>query len=69
VLITMTRAFAKDPAAHHIRVNALLPGITDTTFSSVLMQNKAIFIRSDSPPQAAGLACAVAVQCDGGLLA
>jgi NAD(P)-dependent dehydrogenase (short-subunit alcohol dehydrogenase family) len=42
-LITMTRAFAKELAPHHIRVNALLPGFTDTKFSSVLMQNKEIY--------------------------
>ncbi|WP_319409139.1 SDR family oxidoreductase [uncultured Desulfosarcina sp.] len=41
-LITMTQAFAKELAPHHIRVNALLPGFTDTKFSSVLMQNKEI---------------------------
>jgi NAD(P)-dependent dehydrogenase (short-subunit alcohol dehydrogenase family) len=42
-LITMTRAFAKELASHRIRVNALLPGFTDTQFSSVLMQNKEIY--------------------------
>ncbi|MDX2453574.1 SDR family oxidoreductase [Desulfosarcina sp.] len=42
-LITMTQAFAKELAPHHIRVNALLPGFTDTQFSSVLMQNKEIY--------------------------
>jgi NAD(P)-dependent dehydrogenase (short-subunit alcohol dehydrogenase family) len=42
-LITMTQAFAKELAPHHIRVNALLPGFTDTKFSSVLMQNKEIY--------------------------
>ena len=42
-LITMTQAFAKELAPHHIRVNALLPGLTDTKFSSVLMQNKEIY--------------------------
>ena len=42
-LITMTQAFAKELADHHIRVNALLPGLTDTKFSSVLMQNKEIY--------------------------
>ncbi|MEE4114019.1 MAG: SDR family NAD(P)-dependent oxidoreductase, partial [Desulfobacteraceae bacterium] len=34
-LITMTQAFAKELAPDHIRVNALLPGFTDTKFSSV----------------------------------
>jgi len=42
-MITMTQAFAKELSAHHIRVNALLPGFTDTKFSSVLMQNKEIY--------------------------
>jgi NAD(P)-dependent dehydrogenase (short-subunit alcohol dehydrogenase family) len=42
-LITMTQAFAKELAPHNIRVNALLPGFTDTKFSSVLMQNKDIY--------------------------
>ena len=42
-LITMTQAFAKELAPHHIRVNALLPGFTDTQFSSVLIQNKEIY--------------------------
>jgi NAD(P)-dependent dehydrogenase (short-subunit alcohol dehydrogenase family) len=42
-LITMTRAFAKELAPRQIRVNALLPGFTDTQFSSVLMQNKEIY--------------------------
>jgi len=42
-LITMTRAFAKELASHGIRVNALLPGFTDTKFSSVLMQNDEIY--------------------------
>ena len=39
----MTRAYAKELAPHGIRVNALLPGFTDTAFSSVLMQNEAIY--------------------------
>jgi len=42
-LITLTRAFAKELAPHRIRVNALLPGFTDTKFSSVLMQNQGIY--------------------------
>jgi NAD(P)-dependent dehydrogenase (short-subunit alcohol dehydrogenase family) len=42
-LITMTRAFAKELAPRQIRVNALLPGFTDTQFSSVLMQNKEVY--------------------------
>ncbi|BBO67883.1 short-chain dehydrogenase [Desulfosarcina alkanivorans] len=42
-LITMTRAFAKELAPHRIRVNALLPGFTDTNFSSVLMNDEEIY--------------------------
>jgi len=42
-LITMTRSFAKELAPHRIRVNALLPGLTDTKFSSALMQNEAFY--------------------------
>ena len=42
-LITMTQAFAKELAPLGIRVNALLPGFTDTKFSSVLMQNENIY--------------------------
>jgi len=42
-LITMTRAFAKELASKNIRVNALLPGLTDTKFSKALMDNKAIY--------------------------
>ncbi|MFA6010679.1 MAG: SDR family oxidoreductase [Desulfobacteraceae bacterium] len=39
-LISMTKAFAKELAAKNIRVNALLPGMTDTKFSSVIKENK-----------------------------
>ncbi len=42
-LISMTRAFAKELAAKNIRVNALLPGLTDTKFSKALMDNKNIY--------------------------
>ena len=42
-LITLTQAFAKELAPMGIRVNALLPGFTDTRFSSALMQNEAIY--------------------------
>jgi len=44
-LITMTKAFAKELAPLGIRVNALLPGFTDTQFSSVLMKNEEIYNR------------------------
>ncbi len=42
-LITMTQAYAKELAPHKIRVNALLPGFTDTKFSSALMQQDEIY--------------------------
>ncbi len=42
-LITMTQAFAKELAPFHIRVNALVPGLTDTHFASALMKNKQIY--------------------------
>ena len=40
-LIAMTKSFAKELAGFHIRVNALLPGITDTKFSAVMVKNEA----------------------------
>ncbi len=41
-VITMTKAYAKELARHKIRVNALLPGLTDTHFASALFQNKSV---------------------------
>lgn len=41
-LIAMTQAFAKELAPSGIRVNALLPGLTDTKFSAALTQNPEI---------------------------
>jgi len=38
-IIAMTKAFAKELAPYHIRVNALLPGLTDTRFTAALTQN------------------------------
>ncbi|HQN26901.1 MAG TPA: SDR family NAD(P)-dependent oxidoreductase, partial [Syntrophales bacterium] len=38
-VIAMTKSFAKELAGFNIRVNALLPGITDTKFSAVMVQN------------------------------
>ena len=38
-IIAMTKAFAKELAPYRIRVNALLPGLTDTKFSAALTQN------------------------------
>ena len=39
-LISMTQAFAKELGRDNIRVNALLPGLTDTKFASALIQNE-----------------------------
>ena len=41
-VIAMTKAFAKECATLGIRVNALLPGLTDTKFASALTSNQAI---------------------------
>ena len=38
-IIAMTQSFAKELAPHHIRVNAILPGLTDTKFSAALTQD------------------------------
>jgi len=38
-LITMTRSFAKELGEDNIRVNAILPGLTDTKFASALTKN------------------------------
>ena len=42
-IISMTQAYAKELAAHNIRVNALLPGLTDTKFASALMSQDEIY--------------------------
>jgi len=41
-LICMTKAFAKELGDKNIRVNALLPGLTETKFSDVLISTKDI---------------------------
>ncbi len=41
-VISMTRAFARELAPFNIRVNALLPGLTDTKFASALTQSDEI---------------------------
>lgn len=41
-VISMTQAFARECADAGIRVNALLPGATETKFASALTQNEAI---------------------------
>lgn len=38
-VIAMTKSFAKELAQEKIRVNALLPGLTDTKFTSVMIDN------------------------------
>lgn len=45
-VIAMTKSFAKECANLNIRVNALLPGLTDTKFASALTQNDAILNRA-----------------------
>ena len=42
-LISMTKAFAKELAAKNIRVNALLPGLTETHFSDAIISNEEIY--------------------------
>ena len=41
-VISMTKAFAKECAPLGVRVNALLPGATDTKFAAALLKNPAI---------------------------
>jgi NAD(P)-dependent dehydrogenase (short-subunit alcohol dehydrogenase family) len=41
-VISMTKAFAKELGPQNIRVNALLPGLTDTKFASALTKNESI---------------------------
>ncbi len=38
----MTKSFAKECAASGVRVNALLPGFTETKFAAALIDNPAI---------------------------
>ena len=42
-MISMTKAFAQELAPAHIRVNALLPGLTETKFASALFTNEEIY--------------------------
>lgn len=42
-IISMTQAYAKELAPHNIRVNALLPGLTDTKFAAALMKQDEIY--------------------------
>jgi NAD(P)-dependent dehydrogenase (short-subunit alcohol dehydrogenase family) len=41
-VINMTKSFAKECAPQKIRVNAVLPGLTDTKFASALTKNEQI---------------------------
>ena len=41
-VISMTRAFAKECAEWEVRVNAVLPGLTDTKFAAALTGNKRV---------------------------
>lgn len=45
-VINMTKAFAKECGPLGIRVNALLPGLTETRFASALIENKEIYERA-----------------------
>lgn len=38
-IVNMTEGFAKELAAHGVRVNAVLPGLTDTKFASAITTN------------------------------
>ncbi|HEX6832489.1 MAG TPA: glucose 1-dehydrogenase [Rudaea sp.] len=38
-ILSMTEGFAKELAPHRIRVNAVMPGLTDTKFAGALTQN------------------------------
>lgn len=44
-VISMTQAFAKECARSGVRVNALLPGATDTKFAAALVQNSEVLNR------------------------
>jgi NAD(P)-dependent dehydrogenase (short-subunit alcohol dehydrogenase family) len=41
-IISMTQSFAKELAPFNIRVNAVLPGLTDTKFSALMIQSPEI---------------------------
>ncbi len=65
-VIAMTKSFAKELAPFNVRVNAILPGLTDTKFSSVMIQNEELMNkvilptipmrRAGSPDEMAGAA-------------
>ena len=41
-VISMTQAFAKECAPWKVRVNAVLPGLTDTKFAAALLENERV---------------------------
>ena len=45
-VIAMTKAWAKELAPRDIRVNALLPGLTETRFAAALIDNRKIYERA-----------------------
>lgn len=45
-ILAMTKAFAKECAPQGVRVNALLPGATDTKFAATLVKNPEILKRA-----------------------
>ena len=84
-LVSMTRSFAKELADDHIRVNALLPGLTDTKLAGPLMQDHALVdqipLKRPANPremagavlylvsEAASYTTGASLVCDGGLTA
>lgn len=42
-VVNMTKTFAKECAKHHIRCNAILPGLTKTKFAGALFSNDDIY--------------------------
>lgn len=46
-VVSMTQAFAKECAPYNIRVNALLPGLTDTKFAAAIVHNKEIMTEAN----------------------
>ena len=44
-ILSMTKSFAKECGPHGVRVNALLPGLTDTKFAATIIKNDQILPR------------------------
>jgi NAD(P)-dependent dehydrogenase (short-subunit alcohol dehydrogenase family) len=42
-MVSMTKAYAKELAGRNIRVNAILPGLTETKFAGALFENQDIY--------------------------